>query len=352
MIAVLDAKRARDMMAHDLGLSGNPNIATILALAMRRLCATLCPCSREQLLTWGVRSLSFLDQCEGDVPLEQVLDDTIEALLIAGDILEAGPRNGSGQGPLVYLCAPSFMQIGDRIYLLGIAEDDAQYLPIYACKQLVFEGATRFFHDFTLSRDLEAVGLQCISPGHWSRKLPATTADHHRRELEKLLIDEGQSGDLGPVKVLAHATTDPVGYRARWKDPQSERGLHVFRVPRTYGSPAWYLGDFLDGRINTFMPFPLLEPGGRACDAAWLAQLAIDATHGRPNRYSKVQGEQGALLRLEFPIPLMIHRRLGLLSGRIQCGQGPQTPIWLPSEIAPQADELLQHACWLAPACT
>ena len=352
MIAVLDPQQARDLLTHDLSLSCNPNISTILAQAVRRLCATLCPCSREQLLTWSARSLDFLSQCEAGISLEQMLDDTIEALMVAGDILEAGSRNGSEQGPLVYLCAPSFMQIGNRIYLLGIAEDDAQYLPTHACNRLVFEGATRFFPDCTLWPDLEAAGLHCISLGQWSRKLPVTTADHHRRELEKLLIDEGQHGDLGPVKVLTHATADPSGYLARWKDPRSERGLHVFRVPRTYGSPAWYIGDFLDGRIDTHMPLPLLEPGGRACDAAWLAQLAIDATHGRPNRYFKEQGEQGVLLRLEFPIPLMIHRRLGLLSGRIQCDQGPQVPIWLPSEIAPQADELLQHACWLAPACT
>jgi hypothetical protein len=351
MIAVIEPKRLRDLLAQDLGLSVDESTETILAQALRRLCAILCPCPREQLTTWGARSLSFLSKCDGVIDLEQALDETIEALLIAGDVLEARPPSGNGQGPLVYPCAPSFMHVGDRTYLLGVAEDDALHLPRLTRKHLMFEGATRFLTDNTLSSHLEAAGLQCISPSHWARKLPINSADHYRQALERQLVDEGRPGDLGAVKILAHATAHPVSYRARWKDPQSEYGLHIFRVPRLYGSPAWYIGDFRDGHIDTYAPIPLLEAGGRACDAAWLAQLAIDATQGRPNRYFKEQGAQGLLLRLEFPIPLMIHRRLGLLSGRIQYDIGPQMPIWLPLEIAPQAEELLQHACWLAPAC-
>src|SRR5262245_53649220 len=128
---------ARDIHARkvaELGLDSTAvDLASVEAVAgsLRRVASFLCPCSAATLIRSVVRPLRGLVD---DMDLmRNLLEDTLEALIAHGDLLEQREISGDkthGRGTLLYAAPASFVsrQSGAAI-LLGIVADQLSALP-------------------------------------------------------------------------------------------------------------------------------------------------------------------------------------------------------------------------------
>jgi len=336
----------RAQIAHDLGIQSEPvSTGVVLAQSLRRLCGLLCPAPRELIVERAVQSLDVMlevDQAE----LKEIIHETIEALILAGDLAEVTDTQSDCQSRTsLYLCAPRFMRLGDRCYVLGIATDDARFLPDDISAELIYEGAVRYLPYMMPVDDIERLGLREISPKHWSRKLPYGDPEVIRETMEERLRIRGTDGDPGDIRLLSH-TGLSMRYQERWRAPTDESGYYVFRVERAFGAAAWFVGVFSVGRCMRYLAIDPIEPGGRACDAAWLLQLAIDATNGHANTYELKANDGRVTIRPNFPLPNQVRRQLSLLAGRIPSMGAPQEVLSFAPDVVDEAEAILQHACW------
>jgi hypothetical protein len=340
MITSLTRSEMTRLLWQELGMrSGTYDDALLLLQALRRMCGILCPNPRELIAAWTARSLSGLT---GFADLDEEVNLGLDSLLIAGDIVE---MTGEDAGAQVYLRAPAFMALDKHTYVFGIADDDAPFLPADLQGRLNYRGASRYLEGTDAIGILSELGLQKLTEAQWCRKFNPGTAREQVTMLRNVLAVEGTSEDLEVQKLLSHNGKGQ-GYQARWVGPLDQQGIHVFRVSRTYGSAAWLIGDFEQGRLKRFAHIPLLEAGGRPCDAAWLAQLALDAEAGRANSYRLTNSQGASTIALTFPLPTMAHRHLTFLTGSLQFGVGPQTPIQCPPEMTTSLESYLQKKCW------
>jgi hypothetical protein len=346
-IQLISPNALRAALAFDLGFASSaPCHDVLIAQALRRLCGIMCPSPRERIRECAMQSLAPLFE-SSNTSLQQTLDDAFEALLLAGDLIEV-TENGVEAKTDMYLCPPSFMELGERLYIMGIANDDASFLPEEVKNRLVYKGATRFLPDIDTADGLREIGLREVSSKHWFKKFDHGSAEEFRACLEERLTTCGKLGGFDDVRLLAHSDGRTT-YRQRWNAPYDENGLHIFRVERAYGAAAWFIGEFSRGECKRYIVMDPLDAPGRACDAAWLAQLAIDATNGRPNAYDVSIQDDYRVIKLGFPLPGQAHRRLSVLAGRMQ-GGSPQDPLVFPTNTVGDAEAFLQAACWFVKA--
>lgn len=345
-VRLVNPTEMRDQIASDLGIrSTAASTDVILAQSLRRLCGLLCPAPRELIIECAIQSLDAVLGI-GQPQLKELAHETIEALIVAGDLIEVtdDPTNGKNYTAL-YLCAPRFMPLGDRHYLLGVATEDAMLLPEDISSALIHEGAIRYLPSATAAAAISRLGLPETNYKDWTRKFSHGSAEDVRSDIEERLRIRGTVGDPGDIRLLAHAS-DQIKYQARWRAPTGESGYHVFRVERMYGAAAWFIGLFSVGRCTRYLAIDPLEATGRACDAAWLIQLAIDATNGHPNTYALEANGSRTAIRLGFPLPTQARRQLIVLSGRIPSDVSPQGVLSFSSETASEAEAFLQNYCW------
>lgn len=343
---LLDPKELRAQIACDLGIQSEMvSTGVILAQSLRRLCGLLCPSPRELIVECAIQSLDVLLEL-GQAELKEIVHETIEALVLAGDLTEVTEvQSGCQSRTSLYLCAPRFMRLADRLYVLGIASDDAQFLPDDIGAELIHEGAVRYLPYTMAAGDIERLGLREVSAKQWSRKLPHGNPERVREAMEERLRIRGTDGDPGDIRLLGRAGFS-ARYQERWCAPTDECGYYVFRVERAYGAAAWFIGVFTAGRCMRYLAIDPMEPGGRACDSAWLLQLAIDATNGHANTYElKVNGGRVAI-RLSFPLPSQAHRQLSLLAGRIPSTGAPHEALSFSPDVVDEVEAFLQGACW------
>ncbi|MGF6711619.1 hypothetical protein QFZ41_002583 [Luteibacter sp. W1I16] len=343
---LINPMEMRAQIASDLGIRSRvASTDMILAQSLRRLCGLMCPVPRELVIECAIQSLDVALEVT-QPQLKELVHETIEALIVAGDLVEVtdDPTNGKIHTAL-YLCAPRFMPLGDRHYLLGVASDDAVLLPEDISSALIHEGAVRYLPSATAATVVERLRLPEINYKDWTRKFSYGSAEDLRSDIEERLRIRGTVGDPGDIRLLSHAGGQ-AKYKERWRSPADESGYHVFRVERTYGAAAWFVGLFSAGRCTRYLAIDPLEVGGRACDAAWLIQLAVDATNGRPNTYTLEADGCRTVIRPGFPLPTQAHRQLIVLSGRIPSDVSPQGVLSFSSGTVNEAEAFLQESCW------
>lgn len=350
VLAYSAADAYRDLLS-SFELKGTPSPIAIIAAALRRLCGFACPCPQSALVRMAYRSLSVLP-LEPD-ELRAHVETVLEDLIVCGDLLELAHMaisGGENHPHWLYCAPPSYVRRGDRIYIFGIAADDARFLPGELRVHVQHEGALRFLDvssEPTLAEQLSSLGLREVSADAWMASTSRESARQVVDRYTKRLLSMGVAGDLPAVSLLLPNTQQQrVPYSARWAQAHKESGHFVTRAPQPYGTPLWYFCAMEAGIVKRSLLLPLKDSTERASDTAWRLQLALDATAGNPANYSirrELDGT-GALFCFDFPLPLAARRRLLVLGAR-RIESNPYQ-FWLPTAELAFEKEFLREYYW------
>lgn len=293
--------------------------ASVASTVVRRLAGAMAPCARRELLA---RAESALHGCFADAPsewLEEVLDD----LLVGGDLDEQPALlEGRDDYPvLIFCCQPAFLCVGSRLHLVGVAPDDAPFLPDAVAEGVWSDGGLRFISTeseaelISKSDLLKRIGLRELSVGSWAGNTSSRTPEALLSQVRSMIRSNGFEENLVGLRWMS-SSPEGGSYRQRWSESHNETDLAVARAPQAFGADAWYAVD-CSGARPRFLKLPLNEfQDDRACDLAWRIRLALDAVQGASSRYKVSLNGDTATVSLNFPVPLRERRTLIHLGGR------------------------------------
>lgn len=325
----------------------------LVASVVRRLCGFMCPCPQSALATAAKRSLRALPDISEKI--DEVIAAVLEDLLVGGDLIELAQvaLTGLEEKPTWLFCAPpSFLKSAERLYIFGIAPDDAPFLPARLLDRLRYDGSTRFI-DATTNESLDEVfaslGLRRLVETTWLSK---TSIEAPGAFIERVVLPRirqgGLVGAMPGVSVLRHADSIQTRYRDRWALLEAESGLFIGRMEQPYGAPLWYVMDLHGGQVERALVLPFYDIASRACDQAWRIQLAIDAHSGHPASYSMRNESDGCRIDSSFPLPLSAKRRLLYLGGMTNHQTRHDGSFWIPFAACETAERFLQTDLWLS----
>lgn len=358
-IQLVPARRAAlPCIEEVLGLRLAPNaewLPTYAAFLLRRLIGLLAPCSRRDLLRQVKIALAGLTE----EALDDVVSGALEDLIVGGDVLElpvlAGDR-GAGT-PLQLLGAPpGFVVQGQRIRILGVAPDDAKFLPEEVQAMVLARGGDRFIdcEDVDeLSAMLCDLKLKQIDVTRWLGVGTDELAETFLRRMAEHLEKMGRSESLVEMQWLWPSDGLPTWYRDRWHaEPPPDAAMSIARAPQRYGNRRWYLVASGGEPGQRILELPLDgEAAARGCDLAWRIQLALDYASGHPMCYHVTAADvEWAKISLEFPLPLHDRRRLLHLGGR-RTSEDHGFRFTVPLTDLASAEAILTSA-WMVPAKT
>jgi hypothetical protein len=348
-ILQVPASAVLQQVHEDLGLDAERRDAqALIAEVMRGIAGSMCPCPAHALRSATERALSPLEVLER---LQDQVSDTFEDLVAVGDFLELADVliDGAEAKPRWMFCAPpSFIKRDSgHVYIVGVAPDDAVFLPSALRTRLHRRGALRYFEDpdGACLKELRDLGLREIRSNDWLVKQRAMSPEVFTAQYSQHLVTAGINGSLENAVILAGQSNGKT-YRDRWVEPTNETGVFILRVPQLYGEPVWYYSRLKSGAVERSLLLPAIDHKERACDAAWRLQLAMDAQTGRPNSYKVQAAEGGYLLTFSFPLPLQARRRLTIIGSR-QAQPGYVTTFWIPESELSQEQRFLRESFWL-----
>lgn len=339
----------------DLRIDGSNQydpLKVLVASIVRRLAGFMCPCPAHALGQAAKRSLTHFEPVTED--LDVLVENTVDDLSVCGDLLELADvvvAGAEGKPTWLFCAQPSFVERPGRVYIFGIAPDDAPFLPLTFRSTLQHLGATRYIETDKpekLGERLKSLGLRPIDKKAWLSIGQPESAQAAVGRAVKRLGREGISGELPDIKVLAHATNQVVPYGQRWLVPSNQSDVFVCRSPQPYGAPLWYVAQLKDGVTVRSLLLPTPDSSLRACDAAWQIQLAFDAARGSPNRYKVRVEDSGCRIDCSFPLPLAARRRLLIIGGGRQPEGGGPNAFWIPSSQLREEEQHLQANFWLS----
>lgn len=326
-----------------------------IAGALRRAASFLCPCTAPTLMRGVVHPLRGL--VDDIVAIKGVVEDTLDAMIAHGDILEYRDIEGDseyGTGALLYAAPAGFIdRESGAVILLGIASNQLSALPEDLEKRIEYVKHLRRLSPVPgedLRTDLVQLGLIEISYPDWLRAPPVETAAQHRARLESLLDIAPPSRDVPGLSLL-----DPERsvryYRGRWVQPRSQSGRFVARRSQAYGSPLWCYVQLREGNPERLIDFPVPGSRWRGCDEAWHLQMAIDAVRGEPQRFRSQPGSKGNQVVLEFfsPVPMWAQRRWDAIGEPVMSSGCLFAYRLAQSEVAEEA-RFARDALWLGDA--
>lgn len=337
-------------------LSGNHLDDASLAGLARRTAGIACPASRAQLKRLMIVALRRV--WNGQDPLEDRIDATLEGLLACGDLVATSARatrETEDADGVLYLSPPSFLkrQSGSTL-IFGVATDDAEFLPQSLQVRLRHVGFARLI-DPELGEDLSeylvSLGLREVRREAW---ITAPKAEDASKVVKTALAILERDGGHGPIPELVIFDPECSGttYRNGWKPLSKQTGLFIGRRPRTYGAALWCLVKVIHGEIERIVDLPFRDSHQRGCDVAWSLQHALDAARGQNRHFlSQIRGDD---VRFDFrlPIPLWAQRRLSILGESVTPSLGYVVAFRLSQrEYATEEKFLLTHL-WLTPTCS
>jgi hypothetical protein len=288
---------------------------------LRRLAGQLCPCSPRTLINSVLDSHQSL--VVADDALVQLIEDLLDGLVAAGDLLELSDvttLDETVKGTWLFTAPPSFvMHSSGAAFLTGIAGDEALPLPAELLQRVQTRGFARVLSPLVnedLSGLLNGLGLRALSMSSWLRYPKMEGAAALLGALGAKLAVQRAAGVDEDLRILDW-TRSARRYRDRWVAPTHQTGSFVLRRPQAYGADLWGYGRFEDGRLEGLIDFPPPGSRWRGCDIAWRVQLAIDALGGRPQRY-RVRGERDfTQFDFFFPLPDWARRRLAIVGEEV-----------------------------------
>jgi hypothetical protein len=327
---------------------------TLMAATLRRLSDFTCPCAPSTLVNAmlaAIRPLIVATQTE----LKDQIEESIENLLISGDLLELAKvsvLDREDKENWLFAAPPGFVQRpSGRIFIFGIAPDDASFLPDSLASRVCHVKATRFIdtkEGEPLADILRSFGLREVSNKSWIYSPRQESAQSYLQEVKLRLAGEGYSGDIPGLTIISHALKQ-VHYRGRWKTPQSETGIFVARRPQAYGAPIWGLAELTDGKAAKFLDLPCKEGRLRGCDVAWRIQLALDYVNGTPATYRCEPDGEGWILQFTFPLPLWAQRKLSFIGSQNPNNLHTQPfSFWIPDTELHTEKKYLSDYLWFS----
>ncbi|BEP62331.1 hypothetical protein GmRootV213_28850 [Variovorax sp. V213] len=351
-----DASSILAELASDLGVTpveGSDGRLELVAAVMRRLAGVLCPCPRAALKLAVLKSLDRLVQWTDE--LEWRTEAAIEGALVGGDLLELANvviAEEHEQPTWLYCAPPGFVRgPGARLYILGIPPDGALFLPTGVRERLRHQGSARFVDEQLnegLAETLTSLGLREIKPDVWRHARRPEIAANHIATLRRKLEREGATGTIAELRVLRPASTPGTAYTSRWMAPDKGSGLRVGRFAGGFGNRIWCLVELEQGEVKRYLRLPLRDSALAPSDAAWLAQLALDAFAGQPGTYRCAPRDDGVVIICSFPLPRFARRRFEYIDG----GTTALAPyaFWVPDAQRIAEEAFLREQLWLMPA--
>ena len=313
----LSAAEVHAQKVAELGLDPTAQYLTsveAIAGALRRAASFLCPCSAPTLARGVVRPLRGLVHDLASIKV--LVEDTLEAMIAHGDILEHRDIEGEpgyGAATLLYAAPASFVaRDSGAVILLGVASDQLSAVSDDLEARIEYVNHLRRLTagpGEDLRSELLQLGLMEISYSGWLRSPRPETRAQHLARLDRLLDAAQPSRDV-PGLLLLDPTRGVRYYRRRWAEPRDQSGCFVARRRQAYGADLWCYLEMRDGNPERLIDFPAGESRWRGCDEAWHLQMAIDALRGEPQLFRIRPGPEGTRV-LEFfsPVPMWARRR-------------------------------------------
>lgn len=276
-----------------------------LRLGMLRLAATrLCPIPREVLVAATLTALRGLESSEASSPSD--VDGDLDALVASGDVLLGSELVGEKPRAMIYLAPPMFVRRSSgAVYVMGgLAEGSSPFKDITRLR-----GPLRELLPAPSDQELVDEGFTAFPMDAWMESPSARSEASLLQELEDGLDRTGNSGELLELELL-DPEANPAFYRGRWVPARRASGRFIARRKRKWGGRAWGYAEVVDGQAVKFRTFPVIDPRFRACDEAWWAIFAMDASRG--SRQPAEIDQLGDITRLAVrtPLPMWVERRL------------------------------------------
>lgn len=324
----LTAEQVHAQKIRELGLDPDAVDLTTpegLAGALRRAASYLCPCSATTLVRavgYPLRGLvRDLDQAK------ELIDETLEAMISHGDILEQ-PEVQEGATPprvLLFAAPPSFVarQSGLAV-LLGVAPDQLSPLPAEVERRIQYLGHVRRLTPFggeDLLGALREHGLLELTSDAWLKGPKACSASQAVIASDRALDAVAPSREIPGLMLLDPATSVRY-YRGRWTAPKAQTGRFVARRKQAYGADLWCYVQLANGQPERMIDLP--QPGSRwrGYDEAWHLQMAIDAKRGAAQRFRVTPAGDVVILELFSPVPSWARRRWDAIGEPLPSGGG------------------------------
>ena len=324
--------------------------SVLLAALLRRSAGIHCPCSRATLRASVLECIKELSADEAGV--RQLIDDTIEALTVGGDLLELDDvvtEDLNIRQTWVFGAPPSFViRPNGTAFIFGVVPDQDVFLPPSLGARLVYDGFTRSMEPLE-SEDLADIlreqGLQELSESVWLRSPKPEPPDDFVSRVHKCLVRQTPITAVDNLRILDSAR--PVTYYLdRWIVPASQTGMFIARRPQEFGAPMWCLVSLEGGTPVRLLDFPFEKTQWRACDSAWHLQMAIDHRRRHPQQYRRRLGPSGVRFDFFSPLPQWSQRRL-MVFGNPVPPERCLLSYLVPSDQAEAEEEFLRSRLWL-----
>lgn len=283
----------------------------VLAALIRKTASFECPCPPALLAKSIYRLLEPL--CPDDT-LKDTVRGTINSVTSYGDLVETHESSDTASNFLLYLAAPSFLQVSDGLFLLfGVTPDGEDMTPPDLRQRVepVMYSRRLAVQDPTECRDtLLQAGFESLKHDSWLRCPPHRPASESIALYDDALSKSGPPGT--PEDVILIDPSQPVNYyTGRWTKLKKQTGRFLGRRSQTYGAQLWCYLEVSNGLVTRLLDFPLFETHWRAFDEAWHLLQAIDAASGHPQgfRVRKVSQKDMAAMDLFSPVPTWATRR-------------------------------------------
>jgi hypothetical protein len=321
-----------------------------IAAGLRRVAGFLCPCPQRVLVEAVVRPLQEL--IDDKEELREVVENTLEAMLAYGDLLDelevAGPDRSS-RSRLVYAAPPSFVsRQGGSIFLLGIAPDRNSALFEKFEKRILYRNHVRQLTSEVgedLRAELTQQGLSEVTTDIWLKQAPPaeSSAEYLKRIRSKLRESVGTISEL----TILNSERPVNHYRRRWELAKDQSGVFIARRPQPYGNDLWCYVELQRGVVQRLIDFPVDDGGLRGCDEAWRLQMAIDAERGNPQQFRVVESDsQHKTIEFYSPVPSWASRHWDFVGEPFRQLDSLFAYRFSSSEIVEEID-LMKRRLWL-----
>ena len=281
-----------------------------VACALRRAAGFLCPCSGRTLVKAVFEPLRGVHV---ETALLTLVEDTLEALVVHGDLLELCDATQEAAGnKLLFAAPPSFVRRSSgTVMLLGVAPDGVYPVPEDIDQAIEHVNHVRILRkeNMNLSEQLNDLGLIELKLSAWTKVPRSETATEHVARMSQLIEGAQACGEL-PDLLLLDPEKPVRYYRGRWVEPSRRTGRFLGRRPQAYGADLWCYVEVREGRPVRLVDFPTRDDHGRGCDEAWRLQAAIDHERGEPQVYRVRSGpDRSQVVDFFSPAPIWARRR-------------------------------------------